>query len=121
MQRFAIALLGSGVLLVSGCSKFTYERFQMIKPDVDTKEDVQQILGEPERKGGDFWYYEDDDEEEFAAARIFFYFDTNVVRGKEWISAADGGTWEGQDPDADVEPEGLEIRRERTRVRTYDD
>jgi hypothetical protein len=120
MQRL-MAMAGLGGLLavgLLGCTKFTRDRFEMIKPDVDTQADVVEILGEPEFKQADQWYYEDDDSE--YAARIFYYFDTEIVRAKEWIDLT-AGTWEGQDPDADAEPEELELRRERTRSTTIDD
>jgi hypothetical protein len=117
-RRCVELLLGCGMLLVlAGCAqKFTRERFDMIQPGVDEREDVTQILGKPEAVLADIWYY--GDLNRHTAAQIFFADDGRVL-GKEWMDA-DTGEWDGNNPHADAPPQG-EVRERRTRTRKIDD
>lgn len=104
-------LVAVSTLLVGCQQKFTRDRFEMIKADVDQKYDVEQILGEPEFRVPGEWYYEN--QEDHYAARIFFEGDTVV--GKEWMDAR-SGEWDGSHPQMQGEPAG-ESRMDRTRTR----
>lgn len=83
----AVASLAALAALVGCQQKFTRERFDMIKPAVDTRADVEQILGEPKTVAGDMWYYEDIDR--YIAAKFVFDDRGRVVR-KEWNDAKKG-------------------------------
>jgi hypothetical protein len=106
-NEYAIRRLSSGLALfalalaLGGCAKqFTRERFDMIKPGVDTKLDVERMIGRPEFDVEDQWYYEDKDDH--YAALIFFDEQGNVT-GKQWMDAGTG-EWSGENPLADRPP-----------------
>ena len=85
----------SAVVLVSGCQEtLTYERFQMIREDVSTHDDVERTLGPPEHKVGDVWSWTDFDRH--LTCNVYFDPQGKVAK-KEWIDA-DRGTWEGSAP-----------------------
>ena len=116
MNRTAMAALSLVLVTIGlvGCErKFTRQNYDMITPDVDTKYDVRQMIGDPERDLGDQWYYEDLDRN--LHARVFFH-PNEVVRAKEWMDGKTG-EWDGRDPDSTPPPEG-EIREQHSRVRT---
>lgn len=104
------------LLALAGCTRFTRANFDMIEPGVDTKFDVERMLGAPEFNTTDEWYYENMDEH--YAARIFFDA-RGRVRSKQWI-AARSGEWTGENPDADPEPDEP-VRYRRDEMRTIDD
>jgi hypothetical protein len=105
------------VTFVGGCARqFTRERFELIQPGVDDREDVEALLGKPEFRAEDLWYYEDPDRH--YAAQIIFD-EQGKVASKEWIDAR-SGEWEGRSHYADEPPRG-EVRERRTKVRRIDE
>ena len=77
---FFIAALG--VTVLTGCgSKFTRERFELIKPGVDDAKEVQRLLGKPQYSALDVWHYESFDRH--LSAQIYFGDDGRVM-SKEW-------------------------------------
>lgn len=98
------------LLAPAGCAKqFTRERFDLIKPGVDTKLDVERMIGRPEFDVEDQWYYEDRDDH--YAALIFFDEQGNVT-GKQWMDAGTG-EWSGENPQANRPPKGEPRERHR--------
>jgi len=117
-RRFLHPLvLAATVVLLAGCeSKFNRQNFAMIRPGMDDREEVRQILGEPTADMDDVWLY--DDLDRHIAAQIFFDENGRVLN-KEWMDA-NTGEWEGENPWADQPPEG-EVRERRTETRRIDD
>ena len=117
-RRFLHPLvLAATVVFLAGCeSKFNRQNFAMIRPGMDDREDVREILGEPTADMDDVWLY--DDLDRHIAAQIFFDENGRVLN-KEWMDA-NTGEWEGENPWAD-EPQAGEVRERRTRTRRIDD
>jgi hypothetical protein len=110
-----LLLLTPGLILLAGCAnKLTRERFDMIRVELDGKEDVRLILGDPKADFGDEWMYDDLDRH---VSAIVFFDDRGKVAGKEWMDAR-SSAWEGYK--SGEEPSGEERERRRT-TRTYDD
>lgn len=113
----ALLVLLAGVVLLTGCeSKLQRKNFEMIRIGADNREDVRQILGEPNADMGDVWLY--DDVDGYKTAQIFFNDDGRVLN-KEWMDARTG-EWEGENPHADQPAQG-EVRERRTETRRIDD
>lgn len=117
MLRHALRSVGAGLLLLvlAGCQRqFTRERFDLIKADVDDREDVRRILGKPEADLQDQWFYDDLDRHYSA---VIFFDEHGRVRAKEWMDAR-SGEWQGRHPDSDPPPQGevRERRRKTTRI-----
>ena len=110
-------IAGCMLAVLAGCAqnKFTPERWEMVKEIVDTKEDVEQILGKPETRMDDMWYYQDLDKH--YTAQIHFDGEGRVI-SKEWQDA-NTGEWKGRNPNADPPPGGEE-RERRTGTRRID-
>ncbi len=105
-QSLVLVLLCAVMCLtVAGCQeKLTKQRFDTIIKGVSTKLDVEQTLGEPERKLDDLWSYEKHDKHLF----VKIYFDQQgKVTNKEWISGKEG-LWEGAAPGIEDEPTGAD-------------
>ena len=109
-------ILGLALLALSGCRKFTRERFEIIQQGVDDRDDVRHVLGKPQFKAGDVWHYEDIDRH--VNAQIWFG-DDGRVNSKQWMDARTGA-WEGRSPGAPEPPPG-EVREQRLRTRRIDD
>jgi len=110
-------LFAPTLILLVGCeSKLNRRNFEMIRPGMDGREDVRQILGEPKAEMEDVWFY--DDLDHHRSAKIVFDSDGRVIT-KEWTDA-ETGKWEGQDPWADEPPEG-EVRERTTKTRRIHD
>lgn len=117
-QRITLRLLGLIVItgLLGGCAqKFTRENFEMIRAGSDTKEDVRQILGKPEKAMTDVWFYSNFNND--VTAEVFFD-DSGTVVSKQWADAS-AGEIHGSDPWSDPPPQG-EVREEHTRTRRID-
>ena len=114
IPRRVTLLAGLAALtLLTGCARqFTREHFDLIRENVDDREDVQHMLGQPTADLGDLWFY--DDVHRHYSARIHFG-ENDCVSGKEWMDEK-AGTREGRDPNADEPPQG-EVR-ERTKKTT---
>ncbi len=111
--RRLIALLAALVAAtaLAGChSKFTRDRFEMITPGVDDREDVRAILGRPEAELYQQWFYDDLDHHKSA---VIHFDEDGKVLGKEWMDA-NTGEWDGRNPNAAPPPPGG-IRETRTR------
>ncbi|MEW6250551.1 MAG: hypothetical protein AB1716_07875 [Planctomycetota bacterium] len=114
--RASLFTVCAGVVLLAGCHRhFTRERFELIRENVDTREDVREMLGKPTAQLGEQWIY--DDVKRNQTARIHFD-EQGRVTAKEWIDAR-AGTWEGRDPNAPAPPPG-EVRERSTRTRRID-
>ena len=110
-------LLAATLILLAGCeSKFNRQNFAMIRIGMDNREDVRQILGEPDADMDDVWMYDDLDHHH--SAQIFFDEDGRVLN-KEWMDA-ETGKWEGENPWADQPAKG-EVRERHTKTRRIDD
>lgn len=121
MRRIPGTVVGTALvaalLLLCGCaSRLTYERFDLIRVEADSRADVQALLGEPDARFDDEWIY--DDRSRRVAAIVYFDAEGRVA-GKEWIDA-ERSTFEGGRPGAADTPAGEVIEERRTR-RTYDD
>ena len=117
VQRISVMVVGAAVLLLGGCaSRFTYERFDLIRPNADSRADVQALLGDPDARFEDEWIY--DDRGRRISAIIYFDAEGRVA-GKEWIDGR-AGTFEGSQPDDEDAAPG-EVVEERRIRRTYDD
>jgi hypothetical protein len=102
----ALALL----LVQAGCAKkFTRERFDLIRAGVDSRLDVQRLIGRPEFDLEDQWYYEDKDDH---YAALIFFDEQGRVTGKQWMDAGTG-EWSGENPLADRPPAGEPRERHR--------
>lgn len=88
----AILVLGVAVAAVAGCrAKWTYDEFTMVQQNIHTREDVREIMGEPnEDFAGKQWLYERPKED----LKVLFEFDESgrVVR-KQWLDFT-SGLWE---------------------------
>lgn len=116
-HRHVLLALPALLALLAGCqSKLTRDRFEMIQVDVDQREDVRHILGEPTRDFGDQWLYDDLDRH---VSAIIYFNDAGRVAGKEWTDAV-SGSWEGRNPNLDEPPPG-EVRERRKTTRRIDD
>ncbi len=116
MRVYPLLALVATCVLFTGCArKFTYERFSMIQPGTDDREDVRHMLGQPRFDAADEWYYED--LHRHVAARVFFDDDDRVTQ-KEWMDAK-RGTWQGRHPAADEPPAG-EVRERSMKTRRVD-
>ncbi len=119
IRQFLVSLFSiscAAVLLVAlslpGCARqFTREHFDQIKPGVDERRDVREILGKPKTAMDDVWYYEDFGHKQHA--QVFFDEDGRVI-SKEWMDAKTG-EWEGENPDFD-QPQKPEPRQRKAKV-----
>jgi hypothetical protein len=109
-----LPLLAAAAL--AGCaSKFNHQNFSMIRDGVDRKQDVRELIGDPDQDLGDQWVYKNLDRN--CTAIVFFQADGRVV-GKEW-SDAGGGVWEGFYRDA--APARGESRQRQQPTSPFDD
>ncbi len=113
---FAFVLIAAGTALAGCESKFNRRNFEMIRPGMDGREDVREILGKPAADMEDVWFY--DDLDHHRSAKIIFDSDGRVLT-KEWMDAKTG-EWDGKDPWADEPPEG-EVRERTTKTRRIHD
>lgn len=106
-----LILVLASVTPLSGChSKFTRDRFEMITPGVDDREDVRKVLGKPATRFHDQWIYDDLDDHRSA---VIHFDESGKVLAKEWMDARTG-EWEGRNPAAAEPPPGG-VRETRTR------
>jgi hypothetical protein len=111
-----LLLLALPVVLLAGCQRqFTRERFDLIRPGVDDREDVRRIIGKPASDLQDQWFYDDLDRHYSAV----IFFEGQKVSRKEWMDAR-SGEWTGQNPHANPPPEG-EVRHRQKNTRVIDD
>jgi outer membrane protein assembly factor BamE (lipoprotein component of BamABCDE complex) len=110
-----IVVLGLGLVFLAGCAqRFSRERFDMITIGMDSRDDVRELMGEPDTRLDDQWLYDDVDERKSA----LIYFDRNGrVVSKEWMDTQEG-TWEET---GDRSGRDRELRESETRTRTMDD
>jgi outer membrane protein assembly factor BamE (lipoprotein component of BamABCDE complex) len=112
-----LAVFAATTVFLIGCeSKFNRRSFEMIRPGMDDREDVRQVMGKPTVDMEDVWFYDDLDHHK--SAKIVFDNDGRVVT-KEWMDAKTG-EWEGTDPWTDEPPEG-EVRERTTKTRRIHD
>jgi outer membrane protein assembly factor BamE (lipoprotein component of BamABCDE complex) len=104
------------VLLVGCQSKFTRDRFDMVRAGVDNREDVRKILGNPKSDLEDQWFYDDLDNHYSA---VIHFDSAGRVKAKEWMDARTG-TWEGRNPNTDPPPASGEEREKRTKTTRVD-
>lgn len=118
-KKALLVLIPAAIAPLGGCAPqpFTRDRFEMVRDDVDTRDDVLQLLGKPRKDLGDQWVY--DDLKRHRTAIIYFSADGHVVR-KEWMNAKTG-EWEGASPHTDPPPAGEVRERTKTNVVIDDD
>jgi hypothetical protein len=73
--------------LPTGCAtndRLVYANFEAVRPHASNKEEVTQLLGEPERNLGERWIYERPDKHLHA---IIDFDGSGKVERKQWIDA----------------------------------
>ena len=104
------------LLLTTGCKeKLTRVRYDTLQVGVDTRLNVETVLGQPDHVVGSSWRYDKHDRHLFVR---FDFNDDGKVVGKSW---ADGNTgqWDGEGTLKDEKPEG-ELVHEKKSTRTVD-
>jgi len=104
LARLAIV---AAVLFACGCSKLTYENWQMIQVGSESPEAVKAMLGKPWRQVDQTWIYNEPDR----GVTAMIKFADNRVVGKEWADADRGMETIGEQPDDPGDMEEIRIRR----------
>ncbi len=110
-SRLMLTVLAGAVLLaMTGCDKLTRSRYELIRVQIDTKDDVERLIGDPTHALPTRWHYERMDKH----LEVFVDFnEDDIVTRKQWIDAG-AAEWDDSAPPTD------EPVYERTTIRRVD-
>lgn len=90
------SFIGLAAFAVTGCNKFTVQRFDTMIYNGQTQMEVEKVLGEPWMKTSDMWYYQDKDK--LNSAKIKFDANGRVIDKQ----------WDGRDVHPDAKPGAMD-------------